>query len=55
MAVTLVLFGSGFVSYHDWGESDEELDDWRRRKWLGILLIGGGAFSLVITVLAAME
>jgi hypothetical protein len=55
MAVTLVLFGSGFVSYHDSGESDEGRDDWLRRKWLGILLIAMGAFSLVITVLAAME
>jgi hypothetical protein len=55
IAVTVVLLGSGFIAYHDSGESDEERDDWLRRKGLGILLIAGGAFSLVITVLAALE
>jgi len=54
-AVTLVLFGSGFVASHDPGEADEEGDDWLRRKWLGILLTASGAFSLVVTVLAALE
>jgi len=55
IAVTLVLFGSGFVAFHDTGEADEERDDWLRRKWLGILLTASGAFSLVVTVLAALE
>jgi O-antigen ligase len=55
IAVTLVLFGAGFVAFHHEADSGEERSDWLQRKWLGILLMAGGAFSLVVTVLAALE
>jgi hypothetical protein len=55
IAVTLVLFGAGFVAFNHGGEADEERSDWLQRKWLGILLMAGGGFSLVITVAAAFE
>lgn len=55
IAVTLVLFGAGFIAFHHDGEADEERSDCLQRKWLGTLPMAGAAFSLVITLAAVLE